>query len=84
MNPWKLSTLIFASLFSATLATQAFQTAEADRQPQMRSALAALEQAQTHLQKATEDKGGHRVKAIQLTKDAIVQVEKGIAFDNRN
>lgn len=34
--------------------------------------------------KATADKGGHRVKAIQLTKDAIDEVKKGIAFDNKN
>lgn len=84
MNPWKLSTIIFASLFTATLATQAFQTADADRQPHMRAALSSLQSAKGQLEKATADKGGHRVKAIELTKAAIAQVEAGIAFDNKN
>ena len=84
MNPWKLSTVIFASLFAATLATQAIPTADADRQPAMQRALGALQQAKSHLQNATSDKGGHRVKAISLTNQAIVEVEKGIKFDNRH
>ena len=50
----------------------------------MRSALGSLEAALGQLQKATPDKGGHRVKAIDLTKDAIEEVKKGIAFDNRH
>lgn len=84
MNPWKLSTVIFASLFTVTLATQAIPSADADRQPHMRSALSSLQTAKNQLEKATSDKGGHRVKAIALTKQAIAEVEKGIAFDNRH
>ncbi len=84
MNPWKLSTIIFASLFSATLATQAFQTADADRQPHMQAALSSLQSAKGQPEKPTADKGGHRAKALQLTRDAIAQVEKGIAYDNRH
>jgi hypothetical protein len=61
-------------------ANQAF----ADRQPKMRDGLVHLEKALNSLQAATHDKGGHRVKAIQLTKDAIEEVKKGIAFDNKN
>lgn len=82
MNAWKLSTFLFASLFAATIATQAIQPAAADKQPAMRSALSALKTAQGHLSRATEDKGGHRVNAMRLTKEAIAEVEKGIAFDN--
>jgi hypothetical protein len=84
MNPWKLSTFVFASLFAATLATQTFQSADAERQPHMRAALSSLQSAKAQLEKASSDKGGHRVKALALTKQAIEQVEKGIAFDNRN
>ena len=82
MNVWKLSTATFAALFATTLAFQAVPTADADKQPKMRDALRSLKAAAAHLQKATPDKGGHRVNAIRLTNEAIAEVEKGIAFDN--
>lgn len=47
-------------------------------QPHMRNALTALENAKDSLEKATEDKGGHRVKALGYVKDAIDEVKKGI------
>ncbi len=50
----------------------------------MQSALAALEVAKNHLEAATPDKGGHRVKAIQATKEAIEETKKGIQFDNNH
>ena len=57
-------------------------TAEADRQPHMRVALATLKKAKNQLVAATPDKGGHRVKAIELVTSAIAEVEAGIKFDN--
>jgi outer membrane lipoprotein-sorting protein len=57
--------------------------AQAD-QPHMQAALDHLKAAKAELEKADEDKGGHRVKAIRLVNDAIVQVEKGISFDRRH
>ena len=59
-------------------------TAYADRQPHMLAALDSLREARGHLNQATDDKGGHRAKALNRTNEAINQVEKGIAFDNRN
>lgn len=53
-------------------------------QPWMQRAKDNLQQALGNLNKATADKGGHRNKAIDLVKDAIEQVNKGIAFDRRN
>jgi len=50
----------------------------------MQDALSSLNSALGSLQTATSDKGGHRVKAIALTKSAIEQVEKGIKFDNKH
>ena len=47
-------------------------------QPHMQNALTALENAKDNLNKATTDKGGHRVKAIDYVKDAISEVKKGI------
>lgn len=47
-------------------------------QPHMQSALTALESARNNLERATADKGGHRVKALDYTNDAISEVKKGI------
>jgi hypothetical protein len=56
----------------------------ADPQPKMKEALEHLKNAKAALQAATHDKGGHRAKAVEKVNDAIEQVEKGIAFDNKN
>jgi hypothetical protein len=56
----------------------------ADPQPKMREALDLLRGAKAALEAATADKGGHRVKAIEKVNEAIVQVEKGIEFDNKH
>jgi hypothetical protein len=53
-------------------------------QPFMRAARADLATARGELQKAVPDKGGHRVKAIQLVNQAIAQVNAGMAYDRRN
>jgi len=49
-------------------------------QPNMRNALAALEDARRYLQNAATNKGGHRVKAIDFTSKAIGEVRAGIRF----
>ena len=55
-----------------------------DAQPHMKEALASLGTAKTQLEKASSDKGGHRAKALQYTKLAISEVQKGIKFDNQH
>jgi hypothetical protein len=50
-------------------------------QPHMQAALEHLRAAKVELEVAEPDKGGHRVKALGLTKDAIAQVERGIGYD---
>ena len=47
-------------------------------QPHMQNALTALENAKDSLEKATNDKGGHRVKALDYVKNAISEVKKGM------
>ncbi|HXT61788.1 MAG TPA: hypothetical protein VN696_02010 [Pyrinomonadaceae bacterium] len=47
-------------------------------QPHMTAALAALQSAKNNLDHATSDKGGHRGRAIDIIKDAIDEVKKGI------
>lgn len=68
-----------ASLTALTLATVGVGTAHAD-QPDMYSARNDLQQAVNALQAAQDDKGGHRVAAIDLAQQAIDQVNSGIAF----
>jgi hypothetical protein len=80
-NPWKPTSFVLAGLFVASLGINA---AGADRQPNMRDALASLKSAATSLKNASHDKGGHRVKALEHTNAAIEQVEKGIKFDNKH
>ena len=47
-------------------------------QPHMERAKDALESAKNNLEHATADKGGHRAKALDLVRDAIDEVKKGI------
>ena len=53
-------------------------------QPHMQSALGHLREARKSLEEATQDKGGHRAKAIQLVDSAIQQVEMGIDYAKRH
>ncbi len=69
--------------FASLLIMFAFTVVSAEPQPNMKAAQKHLEQAKDALQKATADKGGHRAKAIQLVNDAIEEVKKGIAADNK-
>lgn len=83
MTYWKASTMVLAGTLAYVVASGGGATeAQAEKQPRMRAALYNLEQAKNNLEKATHDKGGHRVKALAATKTAIDQVKKGIAHDN--
>jgi len=53
-----------------------------EQQPHMRLGLDALSSAEHHLGEATGDKGGHRVRAIQLVRRAEAEVQRGIEWDN--
>jgi hypothetical protein len=53
-------------------------------QPNMQAARGNLITARNELQKATPDKGGHRVNAIGLVNSAIAEVNAGIEFDRRH
>ena len=85
MNYWKLTTFLLAGALALLFAFGSMTPASA-RAPQvhMKAALKYLQSANASLEKATADKGGHRQKAMALTIEAIVQVQKGIAYDNNN
>jgi hypothetical protein len=69
----------FALALSLSVPTAAF----AEPQPHMKNALEHLKKAKEQLEKATADKGGHRVKALEALNQAIEQTEKGVNFDNK-
>ena len=48
-------------------------------QPRMQNALGALQNARSELQMAESNKAGHRVNALRLVNEAIVEVQAGIA-----
>jgi len=54
--------------------------ATAAGQPHMESALSELRSARGELEAATPDKGGHKVRAIELVDEAISEVKAGIAY----
>jgi membrane protein implicated in regulation of membrane protease activity len=83
-NPWKLTSFVLIALLATVLGSKAIDSASAEPQPKMQDALSQLQGAQASLEAATADKGGHRAKAISLTKQAIKQVEAGIKFDNHH
>ena len=62
---------------AVTLSAEELFAATPD-QPHMERAKDALESAKNNLERATADKGGHRAKALDLVKDAISEVKKGI------
>jgi hypothetical protein len=53
-------------------------------QPNMQQAKAHLQNALNNLEKATADKGGYRVEAMRLVREAIAETQKGIEYDRRN
>ncbi|HQU84959.1 MAG TPA: hypothetical protein PKY59_17600 [Pyrinomonadaceae bacterium] len=62
---------------------EALSLANAD-QPNMKIARDHLQNALNNLEKATADKGGYRVNAMQIVRDAISEVNKGIEYDRKN
>ena len=76
--------LIAGSMAGALVAVVKPATVQAADQPAMEAALSSLREAHRLLSVGSPDKGGHRVKAMQLVKDAIIQVEKGISYDRHH
>ena len=55
-----------------------------ENQPKMQEAMQELRQAEDSLNRADTDKGGHRVRAIELVRQAEHEVQAGIEYDNRH
>lgn len=70
MRRFVVAGMAAAALFVAGVVTGA--------QPHMTNALDALQTAKAELQAAQANKGGHRVKAIELVNQAIGEVQAGM------
>lgn len=77
------TSLVAATALLAGLAI-GFTASVAADQPFMQSALDHLNAAERDLEKATADKGGHRVEALRLVRAAQAEVRQGIRHDRRN
>jgi len=77
---WALATVVTLALSGSYFVG----TAQAEKQPHMHAALKALHNAEEQLNKATHDKGGHRVKALEHVRAAIAEVKQGVAYDNKH
>jgi hypothetical protein len=76
---------VVSTIFSGALLGLALpRRAKAADQPRMQAALDALRTANRELGAATDDKGGHRKRAMRLVNQAIAEVERGIKFDRRH
>jgi len=76
--------IVSAIVLTLTLLLGVFLGSAFAAQPSMQAALSHLRNAERALDRATSDKGGHRARALALVRDAINEVEKGIAYDRRN
>ena len=81
ISPWKISTVALAVALGAVVSTGAIRSASAE-QANMESAVAKLQEAKGALERAADDKGGHRAKAISLTTQAIEEARQGVEHAN--
>jgi hypothetical protein len=79
MNPWKVSTIALSCTLAAVVGAGAIPNAHAE-QPNMSEALNRMQEAKGALDRALDDKGGHRVKALGLMGQAIGEVQQGIEY----
>jgi hypothetical protein len=75
---------LLAILFVIVAASVSIAANPVPDQPRMQAARADLNQARASLQRAMNNKGGHRVKAIEYINAAIAEINAGIAFDRRH
>jgi hypothetical protein len=67
----RLAAIAALAVFIVALGAGQENLARAENQPRMERAIDLLIEARAHLQNATPDKGGHRVKAIGQINRAI-------------
>jgi hypothetical protein len=83
MSPWKVSTIALAAALGTVVATGGIPSALAE-QVNMRSAVGKLQEAKAALERAADDKGGHRARSISLVTQAIAEAQAGAEYANRH
>jgi heme A synthase len=80
IGPWKLSTFVLGAALAAAVAAPNPARAAAD--PRMAPVLYGLQAVVTWIQAASalksDDPGGHRANAINLTNEAIAEIQADI------
>jgi hypothetical protein len=84
MNGMSRNRIVVAFLLCAVLLAGFFAGRVSADQPHMQAAMEHLRAAKGELEKADEDKGGHRAKAMHMVTEAMAQVEKGMQFDRHH
>ena len=77
----ELGLMVTGGVIAAGLIAGA-KPAAAEPQPDMERAKAALNEALQLLQAASDNKGGHKAKAMELIQAAIEEVQAGIHYAN--
>lgn len=57
--------------------------AQGEKHPQMHKAIEKLREAKKHMENAAHDFHGHRAKALELTEQAIHELEEGLKSDRK-
>jgi hypothetical protein len=83
ISPWKVSTIALAAALGAVVSTGAIPSASAE-QVNMRSAVSKLQDAKAALERAADDKGGHRSRSIALVSQAITEAQAGAEYANHH
>lgn len=73
-------TLLVAGGFAVAMGSGFFAGQAFANQPNMEAALVSLRSSRADLVAATDNKGGHRLKAIGYVDLAIAEVKAGIAY----
>jgi len=72
--------VLFAAVIMGSFNLFREAQAQPGYQPNMEQALGSLHQARISLEVSSPDKGGHRVRALELVNQAIEQVRLGMYF----
>ena len=83
MNTWKVIAIASSALSIGLFGNQV-RMAHADAQPFMQAGVQYLNATENVLEKATGDKGGHRVAALKAVREAQREVKAGIEWDNEH
>ena len=69
----------FALLFS----THAISAAPPEAHPEIQAAIAHLQEAKGNLERGAHDFGGHRVKALEHTNQALAECNAALRYDRK-